>query len=93
MNDEKLTLFGTLKYLNQFFDNLKFKFILFYIGRLICMLEDTVVPILVAIMINQIVYYGNIDIFINVGVLFFTVSLFSCSRISGRGNYFSRDAG
>lgn len=78
MNDEKLTLFGTLKYLNQFFDNLKFKFILFYIGRLICMLEDTVVPILVAIMINQIVYYGNIDIFINVGVLFFTVSLFSC---------------
>lgn len=78
MEKESLSLFGALKFSKQFFSKLYFEFVLFYLGRLMCMLEETLVPILVAIMINQMVYYRNIDVFIKVGITFFAVSLFSC---------------
>lgn len=78
MEKEKLNIFGALKFLHPFFEKLYLKFVLFYFGRFLCMLEETLVPILVAIMINQMVYYRNIDVFIKVGLVFFLVSLFSC---------------
>ena len=52
-----LTFIGTLQFLSQFFGNLYHRFLLFYIGRLVTMLEEILVPILIGIMINQIVYY------------------------------------
>ncbi|MDD4296551.1 MAG: ABC transporter ATP-binding protein [Ruminiclostridium sp.] len=78
MNKDKWNVFGALIFLKQFMNKLYLKFSLFYLGRLVCMLEETIVPVFVAIMINQMVYYKNIDTFVKVGIVFFVMSLLSC---------------
>ena len=74
----KLNYFSTLKYLKQFFNKLYFRFFLFYLGRLVTMLEEIIVPILVGIMINQIVYYKNFPLFLTVSIVFLCLCVFSC---------------
>ncbi len=66
-----LTFIGTLQFLSQFFGNLYHRFLLFYIGRLVTMLEEILVPILIGIMINQIVYYKNFSVFYRLVPFFF----------------------
>ena len=73
-----LNFIETLHFLSQFFDNLYHRFFLFYIGRLVAMLEEILVPILIGIMINQIVYYKNFSVFLQISVVFLLVCVFSC---------------
>lgn len=73
-----LTFIGTLQFLSQFFGNLYHRFLLFYIGRLVTMLEEILVPILIGIMINQIVYYKNFSVFLQISAVFLFVCVVSC---------------
>lgn len=75
---EKLTIFSSLKYLKGFYKKLYFHFGLFYFGRLINMLEEIILPILVGLMMNQVVYYENFDLFLRVGFVLMGLSAFSC---------------
>ena len=74
----KLNYFTTLKFLNQFLDKLHLQLVLFYFGWLFDTLADVIAPILFGIMINQMVYYRNLPLFIEIGAAFFALSVFSC---------------
>lgn len=73
-----LNFIMTLQFLSQFFDKLYHRFFLFYLGRLVTMLEEILVPILIGIMINQIVYYKNFSLFLQISAIFLCVCVFSC---------------
>lgn len=76
--EDKLGFFTTVKFLNKFLDKLHLQLVLFYLGWLFDTLSETVAPILLGIMINQIVYYQNLSLFIKVALAFFGLSVFSC---------------
>lgn len=73
----KLNHRTALVFLNRFLDGLRFEFVLFYFGWLFDTLIGILTPVLFGIMINQIVYYRNLPLFIRIGALFFAVSVFS----------------
>ena len=75
--EDKLGFFTTVKFLNKFLDRLHLQLVLFYLGWLFDTLSETVAPILLGIMINQIVYYQNLSLFIKVALAFFGLSVFS----------------
>ena len=77
-NSEKLNYFSTIKFINQFLDKLHLQLVLFYFGWLFDTLAGVLAPILFGIMINQIVYYQNLPLFIKISVAFFALSVFSC---------------
>lgn len=74
---KKLNHWTALRFLNQFLDGLRFEFVLFYFGWLFDTLIGILTPVLFGIMINQIVYYRDLPLFIRIGALFFGVSVFS----------------
>jgi len=76
--DEKLTLFGGVKFLRKYFNKHKRNFILFYIGWFVDNALTVIAPIIFSIMIDQIVYYNNLNVFLRVSLVFALMSLFSC---------------
>lgn len=66
-----------LKFLNQFLDGIRIKFVLFYFGWLLDTLLGIVTPVLFGTMINEIVYYSDMPSFLKMGAIFFAVSCFS----------------
>ncbi len=77
-NAEKLNFFSTLSFLNQFLDKLHIQLVFFYFGWLFDTLAEVVAPILFGVMINQIVYYRNLSLFVQISLAFFGLSVFSC---------------
>src|SRR5690554_2860433 len=76
--DKKLTYFTAIKFLSKYIRKHKKNFILFYIGWLFNALLKVYIPITFAIMIDEIVYYKNVDVFLNVSLIFIVMLLFSC---------------
>ena len=74
----ELNFIKTLQFLSPFFNKLYHRFFLFYLGRLVTMLEEIFVPVLIGIMINQIVYYKNFSLFLKISAIFLCVCVFSC---------------
>lgn len=66
-----------LRFLNPFLDGLKSEFVLFYFGWVFDTVLGVVTPVLFGIMINQIVYYRDMSLFLKIGALFFAISCFS----------------
>lgn len=60
----KTTFWGAVKFINGFLDNLHLKFTLFYFGWLFDTVAEVVTPVLFGVMVNQIVYYRNLSLFI-----------------------------
>lgn len=77
-NKESLTFWGTMKFVNQFLDKLHFQLVLFYLGWLFDTVAGILSPLLFGVMINQMVYYRNLPLFIQVGLAFLGLSVFSC---------------
>lgn len=75
---EKLNFFGALRFVNQFLDNMHLQLVLFYFGWLFDTIIGVLSPVLFGVMINQMVYYRNLPVFIQVGLAFFGLSVFSC---------------
>lgn len=75
---ETLSFFGALRFVNQFLDNMHLQFVLFYFGWLFDTIIGVLSPVLFGVMINQMVYYRNLPVFIEVGMVFFGLSVFSC---------------
>lgn len=74
----KLNFFGAMKFVNQFLDKLHLQLVLFYLGWLFDTVVGVLSPILFGVMINQMVYYRNLPLFIRVGLALFGLSVFSC---------------
>lgn len=77
-NTERLNFFSTVKFIDQFLDKMHLQVVLFYFGWLFDTLAGVVAPVLFGIMINQIVYYQNLPLFIEISLVFLGLSVFSC---------------
>ena len=73
----KMTFWGAVKFINGFLDKLHFKLALFYFGWLFDTVAEVVTPVLFGVMVNQIVYYRNLSLFIIIGIVFFGLSVFT----------------
>ncbi len=77
--NNKLNYFTSIKFLSKYIKKYKKNFILFYVGELFNALLKVYIPITFAIMIDEIVYYKNISVFLNVSLIFIVMLLFSCA--------------
>lgn len=64
--------------LSKYIKKHKRNFILFYIGWFIDSILTVITPIIFAIMIDEIVYYKNLDVFLRVSLVYVIMSVFSC---------------
>jgi len=77
--NKKLNYFTAIKFLSKYIGKHKKNFILFYIGWLFNALLKVYIPIMFAIMIDEIVYFRNVDTFLSVSLIFIIMLLFSCA--------------
>lgn len=76
--DKKLNYITSIKFLSKYIGKHKRNFIMFYFGWFFNMVLSIAMPILFGIMIDEIVYYQNLDTFIQISVMFVIMSVFSC---------------
>lgn len=76
--NEKLNYFTAVKFLSKYIKKYKSNFILFYIGWFFETVLSIVIPIIFGIMIDEIVYYQNLDTFIKISLIFLMILVFSC---------------
>ena len=74
--ETKLTFYTTFQYLVRLVPEYKLQYALFYFGWLFQTIVGIVTPIIFGIMINQIVYYRNLDSFISIGLVFLYITIF-----------------
>lgn len=74
--NRQLSHWEALTFLNQFLDGLKYRYVMFYFGFLLDTIFGIVTPVLLGIMIDRIVYYRDLALFLKLGALFFGVSCF-----------------
>lgn len=77
--NKKLNYFTAIKFLSKYISKHKKNFILFYVGWLFNALLKIYIPITFAIMIDEIVYYKNVSVFLNVSLIFIVMLIFSCA--------------
>lgn len=77
-NPAKLNYFTAIKFLSKYISKHKKNFIMFYFGWLFDTVLTVVMPILFGIMVDEIVYYQNVDSFIKIALFFVTLAVFSC---------------
>ncbi len=77
--NKKLNYFSAIGFLSKYISKHKKNFVLFYIGWLLSALLKIYIPITFAIMIDEIVYYKNVDAFFNISLVFLVMLLFSCA--------------
>ncbi len=73
---KEMNYFSTVKFLLRFMEDMKINYVLFYMGWLFHTIVTVITPIIFGVMINQIVYYNNLTIFIQVGLVFLYVTIF-----------------
>ena len=78
--NKDLTIIGALRYLSTYYKGMGFRFVLFYVGRLVTMLEEIMVPILVGLLINLAVYTGinNQNLFLQICLVLFGICILGC---------------
>ncbi len=77
--DKQLNYFSTIKFLSKYIKKHSKNFILFNIGRLMMALLSVYIPITFAVMIDEIIYYRNITVFLRVSLIFIIMIIFSCA--------------
>ena len=75
---ERIGFFDGVKFLSRYLGRHKRNFTLFYLGWFLDSILTVISPIIFATMIDQIVYYRNISVFLRVSLVFVVMSLFSC---------------
>ena len=79
MKDQnKLTFWSATRFLSKYLKGHRLQLFAFYIGWLLNTILDIVTPILFGLMINQIVYYSNVDLFLKLSLAYAVEMLFCC---------------
>lgn len=73
----KLHYFSAIKFLSKYIRGHQKHFLMFYMGWLFDSVLTVITPILLGIMIDEIVYYQNLESFIKLALIFFICILFS----------------
>lgn len=76
--NNKLNYFSSIKFLSKYINKHKRNFIMFYIGCFVNMIISIIIPVLFGIMINEIVYYQNIFIFIRLSIMLVFILIYLC---------------
>lgn len=76
--NEKLNYFTAIKFLSKYIIKHIKNFVMFYIGWFFDMALSISIPILFGIMVDEIVYYQNLDKFIKISLVFVIMCIFSC---------------
>lgn len=76
--NKKLNIISSIKFLGKYLKGHRIRFIAFYIGWLLDSVATIISPIIFGLMINQIVYYENTDLFFKLTVVFVVITLFKC---------------
>lgn len=76
--NKTLNILGGIIALSKYIKKHRRNFILFYIGWFFDSILTVITPIMFAIMIDEIVYYKNLDVFLRVSLVFVIMSIFSC---------------
>ncbi len=74
----KLNYFSTIQFLFRYIKRHGKNFIMFYFGWFFDTVLAVVIPILSGIMIDEIIYYQNLETFLKISVTFVTLLFFSC---------------
>lgn len=77
-NEKEFNFYSAISFLSKYIKKHRRNFIFFYIGRLFDSILCVIMPILLSVMIDEIVYYKNIHIFLKISSIFLILSLFSC---------------
>ncbi len=75
---KKLNYFTAIQFLSKYIFKHKRNFIMFYFGWFFDMVLSIAMPIMFGIMIDEIVYYQNLDTFIKISLVFIVMTVFSC---------------
>ncbi len=78
MKQKKLNFFRTIVFLSKYLNGNYLKFFSFCFGWLTQSAITIVTPIVFGVMIDQIVYYGNVTSFFSLGTLFVLITVFGC---------------
>lgn len=79
MRDEKkLNIISTISFLSKYLKGHRLQFIAFYIGWFLQSAINVVGPLILGVMIDQIIYYKNITLFMKIAGVFVQVTIFSC---------------
>jgi len=76
--NKKLNYFSTVKFLSKYILTYKKNYIMFAIGWLFDILLSIFTPIMFAVMIDEIVYYQNVAVFLKISVALVIMILFAC---------------
>lgn len=76
--NKKLNYFTTIKFLSKYILKRKKNFFMFYSGWLIDTILAISMPILFGILINEVIYYQNIAVFMKISGAFLIMLAFSC---------------
>lgn len=78
MKQKKLNFYRTIIFLSKYLKGNYLKFFSFCFGWLTQSAITIVTPIVFGVMIDQIVYYGNVTSFFSLGAVFVLTTVFSC---------------
>lgn len=76
--NKKLNIISSIKFLGKYLKGHRIQFIAFYVGWFLDSIATIISPIIFGLMINQIVYYKNTDLFFKLTIVFVTVTFFKC---------------
>lgn len=74
----KLGYFQCVKFLLPFLKSMRVQCVMFYIGCLFETIAAVIGTLLFGTMIDQIVYYKDISLFFQIGIIFFVLTVFEC---------------
>lgn len=77
VSDKKLNYFSAIAFLQKFMRGYWINFMMFYSGWLVDSILAIILPVLFGIMIDEVVYYQNLDSFVRISLFFLTCILFS----------------
>ena len=75
---KKLNYFATIQFLSRYIGRHWKNFVMFYCGWFFDTALDVILPILSGIMIDQIIYYQDLDTFLGISLVFAVMLIFSC---------------
>ena len=78
MKPTELTTIESFKFLWKYAAKYKLNFILFYLGWFVESFLEALSPILLALMIDEVVYYQNFTFFYKISLVFVASSIFAC---------------
>lgn len=75
--NRSLGVFSGVRYIMSFAKGYRAQFLLFFIGWFIIAICEVIVPVVFSIMINQIIYYKNLSLFLQISGLFIILTGFN----------------